>query len=257
MPARNEHGNKTKKKKGRAPAHQNKFAYKHNPCSKKTEKILSLPNIHACQRCHDKIEWRKQYRKYKPRTQPGTCNLCKRRNVKAAYHTICTKCTTESAKAKQLIEQAKRESPEISEDDKRIIRACAVCVKVIALPDPEEEEDDRDYVDAMSRLNLRQRRALERKIAKEKQEAEEKEKGRDADENETENESGDDDEEGHQPQRPLETLSEEDMANDFDVAPDYGDDEDDPFLKAIGGADKLLTGEAYQQKLLAQQNKKQ
>ena len=130
-------------------------------------------------------------------------------------------------------------------------------MKVIALPDPEEEEDDRDYVDAMSRLNLRQRRALERKIAKEKQEAEEKEKGRDADENETENESGDDDEEGHQPQRPLETLSEEDMANDFDVAPDYGDDEDDPFLKAIGGADKLLTGEAYQRKLLAQQNKKQ
>ena len=31
------------------------------------------------------------------------------------------------------------------------------------------------------------------------------------------------------------------------------DDDEDPFLKAVGGADKLLTGKAYQEKLLAQQ----
>jgi hypothetical protein len=31
-------------------------------------------------------------------------------------------------------------------------------------------------------------------------------------------------------------------------------DEDDPFLQAIGGADKLLIGEAYQKMLLAKQN---
>mmetsp|Transcript_22146 Transcript_22146/g.61636 ORF Transcript_22146/g.61636 Transcript_22146/m.61636 type:complete len:141 (+) Transcript_22146:146-568(+) len=105
MPARNEFGNKTKKKKGRAPAHQNRFAFQHNPCSKKTEKILGLKNIHVCQRCSDKIEWRKKYRKYKPRTQPGTCNECRRRNVKAAYHTICEKCTTDSVKAKGLIKE--------------------------------------------------------------------------------------------------------------------------------------------------------
>lgn len=251
MPARNEFGNKTKKKKGRAPAHQNTFAYKHNPCSKKTDKILSLPNIHTCQRCYDKIEWRKQYRKYKPRTQPGTCNGCKKRNVKAAYHTICTKCTTESAKAKDLIKEVLLETPD--SEDAPPMRACAVCVKEIALPDPEEEENDREHIDAMSRLNLRQRRALERKVAKEEAELEAKAKGKQDDE---------DDEKDNDKDRPeggLDPLTEdgEDFLEDNDVYPDYGDDEEDPFLKAIGGADKLLTGEAYQRKLIEQQKEKQ
>src|SRR5210317_1710634 len=92
-----------KKKKGHAPAHQNKFAYQHNPKSKTTAKILASPNVHVCRRCHDKIEWRKQYRKYKPLTQPGTCNGCQKRNVKAAYHTICESCTQNSVKAKELL----------------------------------------------------------------------------------------------------------------------------------------------------------
>jgi hypothetical protein len=52
-----------KKKKGRPPAHQNTFAFRHNPKSKKTEKILSSPNVGVCNRCRDKIEWRKKYRK--------------------------------------------------------------------------------------------------------------------------------------------------------------------------------------------------
>jgi hypothetical protein len=122
-------------------------------------------------------------------------------------------------------------------------------VKVIALPDPEEEGDDRDYVDAMSRLNLRQRRALERKMAKEQQELEEKAKNRGSDETD-DNEN----EDGHQPQGSLDAVTEEDVVDDdIDDYPDYGDDENDPFLKAIGGKDKLLTGEAYQRKLLEQQ----
>ncbi|KAL7483643.1 hypothetical protein ACHAW6_009289 [Cyclotella cf. meneghiniana] len=91
MPQANPPGTK-KKKKGRAPKHQNSFAFRHNPKSKKTEKILSSPNLGVCRRCHDKIEWRKKYRKYKPRTQPGKCNICFQKNVMAAYHTICTKC---------------------------------------------------------------------------------------------------------------------------------------------------------------------
>ena len=248
MPARNEYGNKTKKKKGRAPSHQNKFAFKHNPASKKTEKILSMPNIHVCQRCYDKIEWRKKYRKYKPRTQPGNCNGCPKRNVKAAYHTICTKCTTDSEKAKEVIRRAREESPEI--DDNTVLRACAVCVKAIALPDPiEYNDDDRDYVDAMSRLNLRQKRALERKIAKEQLQLEAEKKSKDHDD--SENDDND------VPKGPLDALNEEDSVDVDNENPDYGDDEDDPFLKAIGGADKLLTGEAYQRKLLQQQEKQQ
>eukprot|EP00984_Skeletonema_dohrnii_P020896 scaffold10294_cov102-Skeletonema_dohrnii-CCMP3373.AAC.6 len=91
MPQRTTPGG-SKKKKGRAPKHQNSFAFRHNPKSKKTDKILNSPNVGVCRRCHDKIEWRKKYRKYKPRTQLGKCNLCCGKNIKAAYHTICTEC---------------------------------------------------------------------------------------------------------------------------------------------------------------------
>jgi len=91
MPQRNAPGG-SKKKKGRAPKHQNSFAFRHNPKSKKTDKILNSPNVGVCRRCYDKIEWRKKYRKYKPRTQLGKCNLCCMKKIKAAYHTICTDC---------------------------------------------------------------------------------------------------------------------------------------------------------------------
>ena len=96
MPVNNNNNSqqKKKKKKGRAPAHQNTFAFTHNPKSKKTARILDMPIKHVCQRCQDKLEWRKKYRKYKPRTQPGSCNICQqKRVVLAAYHTICEKCT--------------------------------------------------------------------------------------------------------------------------------------------------------------------
>lgn len=95
---------KKKKKKGRAPAHQNTFAFRHNPKSKKTEKILSSPNVGVCTRCRDKIEWRKKYRKYKPLTQPAKCNLCSQRNITAAYHTICGTCAV-SEKAVGVMER--------------------------------------------------------------------------------------------------------------------------------------------------------
>ena len=288
MPAKTEFGDPKKKKKGRAPAHQNKFAFVHNPCSKRTEQILSLKNVHVCQRCSDKIEWRKKYRKYKPRTQPGLCNGCKKRNVKSAYHTICVNCTTESLKAKQVIREATtaktkktKKSPEGNnaneQQQQQGVRACAICVKEVALTDPEEEGDDSDYIDAMARMKLRERRSLERKIAKEREEEEEAKKrkqnggGSDDNNNNNNNDNGDkEDEEAHQlPQGALGALAEEDVVDDFDtddendpflksiVDADYGDDENDPFLKAIGGADQLLTGEAYQRKLLQQQQEAQ
>ncbi|CAK4243829.1 unnamed protein product [Aphanomyces euteiches] len=59
-------------KKG-APKYQNSFAYKHNPKSKKTEHILGLPIHGLCPHCHAQIVWRKKYRKYKPLTQPASC----------------------------------------------------------------------------------------------------------------------------------------------------------------------------------------
>ena len=57
-------------KKG-APAHQNKYAFKHNKGSKLTEKILAIPNEGVCNRCAEIIEWKKKYRIYKPLTTPA------------------------------------------------------------------------------------------------------------------------------------------------------------------------------------------
>ena len=89
--------------RSRAPAHQNTFAYKHNKNSKKTAQIAAMPIycwsfyemnlwIVVCNRCREKIEWKKKYRKYKPLTAPGKCEKCGNRNVKAAYHHICDDC---------------------------------------------------------------------------------------------------------------------------------------------------------------------
>lgn len=58
--------------KKKAPKHQNSFAFKHNPKSKKTERILSMPIKGLCDKCYKQIEWRKKYRKYKPLTKPAT-----------------------------------------------------------------------------------------------------------------------------------------------------------------------------------------
>jgi hypothetical protein len=50
--------------------HQNKFGFKHNPHSALTKKILAIPNFGLCTKCTEIIEWRKQYRKYKPIKEP-------------------------------------------------------------------------------------------------------------------------------------------------------------------------------------------
>jgi hypothetical protein len=240
-----------KKKKGPAPAHQNKYAWTHNPKSKTTAKILSSPNIHVCRRCHDKIEWRKQYRKYKPLTQPATCNGCNKRNVKASYHTICESCTTDSDKAKEiiaaatLVEASDRDEEDGGEETLTSIlrssapkpRACAVCVKELALPDP-DEKDDENVLDRLGSIKLRERKAIERQLEREAREAREARK---------KSKAGDDEDDSDH-----DRLDDVDEDSTGDLNGD-SDEEDDPFLKAVGGADKLLTGKAYQEKLLAQQ----
>lgn len=245
----------SKKNKGRAPAHQNAFAYKHNPKSKKTEKILNSPNIHVCRRCHEKIEWRKKYRKYKPLTQPTKCNLCQQRKVKAAYHTICTDCTT-SDKARKVVVGAKQKDNappvtvckegtenETSGDSKRetsepdgIYRVCAVCVKEPALPgedDGSENDAETMLANETGRMRLRDQRSMERKLARQSKKAI-----------------------GTEGEAPSEDV----IINDGSTGKggdgsepgisDHGDVEEDPFVKAVGGSDKLLTGEAYQKMLL-------
>ena len=87
------------RKRKRAPnsrkqKHQNTFAFRHNPKSKKTEKIKAVVHGGLCNRCNEKIVWKKKYRKYKPLVKPRKCNKCSQLTVRKAYHTLCSSCAT-------------------------------------------------------------------------------------------------------------------------------------------------------------------
>jgi hypothetical protein len=280
--------NQKQKKKGKVPAHQNTFAFIHNVKSKMTDKITASANTHVCRRCHDKIEWRKQYRKYKPRTgAPGKCNLCQMKRIKCAYHTICEPCTRTSTKAVALLAELnqvkqkqmaeierkereeddavdkvelaelnvnddKEEAPEDvdqaddeeDDDDDHVApvqnhyrRICGICVKEPALRDGDEVYDD--AADPFStnggkRLSLRERKTIERRLEKESKPKKEK-KNEEDDENSNDEHAEDSD--------PSDSDEEIDQVINDDHA-------EDPFLQAIGGADKLLVGDAYQAMLL-------
>ena len=198
----------------------------------------------------------------------------------AAYHTICTTCTTSDAAFKNLTSQQEpngsssalnqvngdsavdevtqattnmsidendgTDSESLSSNSKSTSnrpchRICAMCTKEPALPDEEEEQESVDDVIVSRRLKLRERRALERKLLKEQESAKEsnrKEKRGDTDEDDNQ----DDD-------------SQQDSDADdrlLDVENGESETEDD-LIKAVGGKDKLLTGEAYQKMLLQQE----
>jgi hypothetical protein len=288
---------KSKKKKGRPPAHQNAVAFHHNPKSKKTAHILSLPIQHVCGKCKEKLEWRKQYRKYKPLTQATKCNACEKRNVVAAYHTICSDCSVHSLKAKALLkewnqgrldkqqnrynhrqqpvnpadhsddtlESAAVRSDDTAEpadddgmdsplvvddvtpasaaaaatvlDENPYSRVCAICVKEPALRGEQNDPSSSGAADTtvdLGALKLRELKTLRRQQERAQQELKQKNKPPtdvDADDNDNKND---------------ETIE----GGDGD---DESDDEDDPFLLAIGGVRNLAVGEAYQQRILQQQ----
>lgn len=157
MPQGRPHPNKKHHSKGRVPAHQNTTAFRHNPKSKLTDKIVNrCPNEGLCRRCHDKIEWRKQYRKYKLRTQPGICNQCQQRNVTASYHTICPAC-------------AITKSPPM--------KICAMCTKEPAQQPNGESHQEQSHTsqdsakehNLLSTTQLRVLRTRERNLRKEQQ----------------------------------------------------------------------------------------
>ena len=79
---------------GRVARYQNKTAFVPDPNgkSKKTKKIMATQVTDLCRRCTEQIEWRKQYRKYKPLKQPSTCRDCKEKTVVSAYHNLCKPC---------------------------------------------------------------------------------------------------------------------------------------------------------------------
>lgn len=251
--------------KGHAPAHQNTTAWRHNPKSKTTAKILKSPIERVCRRCRAKLEWRKQYRKYKPRTVPGTCNHCRKKNVTAAYHTICETCSRTSPQTQQTLQRCvivrtrpgeEGEEGDASDaadpEDVVVVGLCCVCAKEPALPelalhDPNAAASNllaTSSAAANRPLRLRERKAIERQAARKHQ----RHTGvaRPAAGEHDCNESEDPDTDNND-------SSDDGDDNDFDEEDEFeGEDEDeeDPFLKAVGGAEKLLVGEAYQRSKL-------
>ncbi|KAH9387296.1 uncharacterized protein NEMAJ01_2192 [Nematocida major] len=76
----------------RKPAHQNTFAFRHNPNSALTKEIAAIPITGLCRRCTEKINWRKQYRKYKIQTHISRCTICLQKSIKLAYNIVCEPC---------------------------------------------------------------------------------------------------------------------------------------------------------------------
>ncbi len=73
--------------------YQNTFSYKHNTNSKKTAKIAGIVHSGICDRCTDKIEWKKKFRKYKPLIGRSTkCRQCNMLAITLAYHILCNAC---------------------------------------------------------------------------------------------------------------------------------------------------------------------
>ena len=78
-------------KKG-PPKYQNREGFRHNPKSRLTAILLALPNQGLCGHCHEKVEWKKKYRKYKRLTTRHRCTGCQEKNITHAYHTLCQGC---------------------------------------------------------------------------------------------------------------------------------------------------------------------
>jgi hypothetical protein len=126
--------------------HQNKFAFRHNKHSRKTEFILSLPNEGLCSRCTEQIEWKKKFRKYKPLTAPRRCENCNQKTVNRAYHHICENCAMK-------------------------LEVCAKCrqkkgiINKIQTAEMEKEERAR-LSDALQKMSERERRTFFRQLEK-------------------------------------------------------------------------------------------
>jgi len=136
------------------PVHQNTFAFRHNPHSPKTKHILSLPNEGLCKDCHNTIEWKKKYRKYKPLTTPKRCDTCTEKTVIRAYHFLCDSC------AEKLAVCAKcRKSTEIEVEFNK---------------DKKEEAELRHLEKEYGKMSVRERNAFFRQLTKDENPKEKK-----------------------------------------------------------------------------------
>lgn len=145
---------------------------------------------------------------------------------------------------------------------KPALRVCAVCVKEKAMKGTDGEEPDvSEIIARMGPMSLRESRGLERQLLRQQQEENGELENEDKEDEEEDAGEGDVDEEqdgeqvldeGNQPAE----VDDDDNSNEpLEEEEDYRE-EYDPFLQAVGGADKLLTGEAYQEMILAKTGEK-
>ena len=92
----------------------------------------------TCTRCTEIIAWRKQYRKYKPRTVPGKCSGCGQKNIKAAYHVLCPDC----ADAREVCAKCMEPLHGFAADDEIARLEAAVAAKRAAAAEAATEESE-------------------------------------------------------------------------------------------------------------------
>ncbi|KAK8606630.1 hypothetical protein V6N13_052397 [Hibiscus sabdariffa] len=115
------------------PKHQNRYAWKPNAGVKINEKEVGgklrpySEITGVCPRCKEQIDWKRRYGKYKPLTEPAKCQLCAKRNVRQAYHNLCSGCAKERkvcAKCRCRVDQiVGRDSAEVEEEQKMLEEA--------------------------------------------------------------------------------------------------------------------------------------
>ncbi|TYH63779.1 hypothetical protein ES332_D07G217800v1 [Gossypium tomentosum] len=119
------------------PKHQNSYAWKPNAGVKINEKEVGgklrpySEITGVCPRCKEQIDWKRRYGKYKPLTEPAKCQLCSKRNVRQAYHNLCSGCAKEQkvcAKCRCRVNQiVGRDSAEVEEEQKMLEEAIKNC----------------------------------------------------------------------------------------------------------------------------------
>ncbi|XP_056641534.1 uncharacterized protein C9orf85 homolog [Diorhabda carinulata] len=140
----------------RPQKHKNRTAFKNSlhDTNHRTKMINSIQVSEVCVRCKDIIEWKIKYKKYKPLTQPKTCTKCGLKNVKKAYHVMCTEC------GRQL----------------GVCTKCCQSKEVIVAEPPEKEQLklDNELKALLQSLPERKRRTFLRYLDKKGKEKEEK-----------------------------------------------------------------------------------
>lgn len=66
----------------------------------------SLHNL--CSHCHEIVNWKLQFGKYKKLTQPGKCNICQLKSIVNSYRNICDPCAKTHKKCAKCMKSVEK-----------------------------------------------------------------------------------------------------------------------------------------------------